>query len=129
MVNLHAPFRRAVGDDATAIARLLPPPGTVAVEDAVVAEEDGAVTAALAGHPERDAWRLSALAVAPERLEELGPRLLAISDALAADEGLTAIILDPTALADDLRAMLDSEGFRPAEGGSALWSRPVVPQG
>jgi hypothetical protein len=42
------------------------------------------------------------------------------------------VTLDPSGLTPELRAILDEEGFRPANkaaGGGSLLSRPVVPQG
>lgn len=129
MLNLHAPFRRAEPGDAEAIANVQPGSIVPPEGDAVVAEEGGRITAALSGRPEAGAWRVDLLAVAPDRLAELAPRILAVADALAADDGLAAVTLDANRVGPDLRALLDREGFRAREGGSALLSRPVVPQG
>ena len=85
--------------------------------------------AVLDGRPDGETWRIDALAVARERVGELGPRVLAVADALAADDGLASVTLDPAALDPALRAVLDQEGFRPAEGGNGMMVRPVVPQG
>ena len=126
MLNLHAPFRLAEPRDAQGVTELA---GRArSSEGAVVAEEGGRVVAALAGEPAGETWRLDLIAVPPDRLEELGPRLLAIADALAFDEGLTAVTVDPGALGPELAALLDREGFRPGDDGAAL-TRPVVPQG
>ncbi len=55
--------------------------------------------------------------------------MLAVADALAADEGLASVTVDPGALDPAVRAILDAEGFRSAEDGSGLMTRPFVPQG
>jgi ribosomal protein S18 acetylase RimI-like enzyme len=72
------------------------------------------------------------LAVARERsFDEFGQRLLAIADALAADEGLATVRLTVDQATDHILGVLDREGFRhDGSDGSALsMSRPVVPQG
>lgn len=127
MVNLHAPFRRARSDDRDLVGALLGERSGAQPVDCVLAEEGGAVIAVLDGRPNGETWRVDALAVAHERVAELGPRILAIADALAADEGLFSVTLDPSALDPDLRAILDQEGFRVGEGG--LLVRPVIAQG
>lgn len=96
--------------------------------EAVVADEDGQVTALLDGRPDGEAWRVDAVAVLHERVGDLGPRVLRLADALAAEDGLFVVVLDPKALDPEVRALLDEEGFRPAEGRAGLMERPVVPQ-
>jgi hypothetical protein len=132
MLNLHAPFRRASPEDAEAITRLSPAGAAPSGNEAVVAEEDGRITAFLSGRPDGEAWRIERLVVAPERAAELGRRILAVADALAAEEAAASVTLDPSALAPELRAILDEEGFRPgdaAPGSRSILARPVVPQG
>jgi hypothetical protein len=129
MLNLHPPFRRARPEDADSIQALLGERSGPAPAEAVVAEEDGQITAVIDGRPDGEAWRVEALAVLHERVGELGPRVLRLADALAAEEGLFSVILDPKALDPEMRGMLDEEGFRPASGGQGLMERPVVPQG
>ena len=126
MLNLHAPFRDAVAEDRPAAERLLgsPPPPAAQV---VVAEEDGRLSAALAGAVSGQAWSVVGLHVDPDRLDELGPRILAVADALAADEGLAAVTIAVDGLSSELRAVLDREGFRPGQGSTLV--RPVIPQG
>lgn len=128
MLNLHAPFRLATPDDGSALADLLPG-ATLAVigPNTIVAEEGGRVVAAISGHPEGETWRVDLLTVAPERRAELTPRLLAIADALASDEGLASVTFDDAG-DEVLRALLDQEGFRHAGQGGRL-AREVVPQG
>jgi hypothetical protein len=131
MLNLHAPFRWAVPDDFTRAhdwaAGLVP----VADGPAVVAEEDGQITAILTGAIQGETLRVTALATAPRSQEELIPRILAVADAIAADEGLAAVVLDPSPFGAEMLAILDQKGFRPADekGQPQLLSRPVVPQG
>jgi N-acetylglutamate synthase-like GNAT family acetyltransferase len=139
MIGLHPPFRRATPDDRETVAqigsdgRVTPAmKGEPAVENTIVGEEDGRVFAVLAGRPaERDAWQVDVLAVAPERsFDEFGPRLLAVADALAADEGLARVRLTVDQATDHVLDVLDREGFRSDGEGAALsMSRPVVPQG
>jgi hypothetical protein len=105
-----------------------------APEQTVVGEEDARVFAVLAGGPSKagEHWQVDLLAVAPGRsLEAFAPRLLAIADALAADEGLASVCLTVEAPTHDVHALLDHEGFRVAreEGGKISMTRPVVPQG
>ena len=128
MLNLHPPFRLASPDDGSALSVL-----TVGAEPAVigpntvVAEEGGRVVAALSGHAEGETWRIDLLSVTPERHADLTPRLLAVADALAADEGLVSVVFDDAG--DEIvRALLDREGFRPAGQGGRL-VREVIPQG
>ena len=134
MLNLHAPFRRAASGDETGIAKLAGGAGAASIEHTVVADETGRITAVLSGAPEGETWRIAALEIAPERLRELGPRILAVADALAADEGLASVTLDASGFAQDMLQVLDQEGFRPTadgagQGGSRTLVRPVVPQG
>ncbi|NNM72107.1 hypothetical protein [Enterovirga aerilata] len=129
MLNLHPPFRRARPGDTDMIRALLGERSGAAPGEAVVAEEDGEVTAVLDGRPDGGAWRVEALAVFHERVAELGPRVLRIADALAAEDGLGSVVLDPASLDPQMRALLEEEGFRPADGGAGLMERPVVPQG
>jgi hypothetical protein len=134
MLNLHAPFRRAVSGDETRIAKLAGGAGATSIEDTVVADETGRITAVLSGAPEGETWRITSLEIAPERLAELAPRILAVADALAADEGLASVTLEASGFAQDMLAIVDQEGFRPApdaagQGGSRTLVRPVVPQG
>ena len=126
MVRLHPPFRRATDADRDGIAALVP---HGAPTGGVVAEEEGSVVAIMSGEPAGDAWRIEAIAVRPDKVAELGPRILAVADALAADEGLAVVSLRTGALAPDFRAILDGEGFRPAGDGDDAMERPVVPQG
>ncbi|MDB5512769.1 MAG: hypothetical protein JWR08_2252 [Enterovirga sp.] len=127
MLNLHPPFRRATEGDLDTVRALLGERAGPDPAEAVVAEEGGTVAAVLDGRPSGETWRVDALAVANERVADLGPRILAVADALAADDGLASVTIDPRALDPALRAMLDAEGFRP--GGNGLMVRPVVPQG
>ena len=150
MLNLHAPFRRATPDDARAILDLVNgagritagAPADIPLEGSVVADEGGRVFAALVGRPAKnqDTWRIDALAVAPDRsFDEFGARLLALADALAADEGIFSVSLMAETANDEVRAILDREGFRAdgapgsaagqGAGGGVLMTRPVVPQG
>jgi hypothetical protein len=124
MLNLHAPFRLAVAGD---LGRPGIPAG-IEPGQGVVADESGRIVGALAGGISGETWRVTALAVAPERLDDLGRRILAVADALAADEGLAAVTLDASGLGEAWQPLLDQEGFRPAGQGGWL-SRPVVPQG
>src|SRR5829696_3863569 len=97
MIGLHPPFRRAAAGDRQRIRDVLKGSGCVtarrdaepAIENTVVGE-DGAVFAVLAGRPgEGETWQVDVLAVASDHsFDEFGSRLLAIADALAADEGL-----------------------------------------
>ena len=114
MLNLHPPFRRLTADGEDRVA--------------VEAEEDGRVTAALSGRPAGEVWRIERLHFEAARLDDLGPRILAVADALAAEEGLATVVLDPAGLDVSMLALLDREGFRPAAG-SGLLSRPVIPSG
>ena len=102
MIGLHPPFRRATPDDRQAIAaitrgdgRITPLTGEPAPDKTVVGEEDGRIFAVLTGGPAQgDVWHVEVLAVAPaDSFDEFGPRLLAIADALAADEGLARVDL------------------------------------
>lgn len=128
MLNLHSPFRLATPDDGSALADLLPGPTPSAIgPNTVVAEECGRVVAALSGHPDGETWRIDLLAVAPERRTDLTPRLLAVADALASDEGLASVVFDDPGDAI-LSALLDQEGFRPTGQGCRL-ARQVIPQG
>lgn len=127
MLNLHPPFRRATEADLDTVRALIGERSGPAPADAVVAEEDGAIVAVLDGRPDGEALRVDALAVASGRVADLGPRILAVADALAADDGLFSVLLDPNALDPELRALLDQEGFRLDADG--LMTRPVVPQG
>ena len=129
MLNLHPPFRRANPDDRDTIGALLGQRDGSHPAECVVAEEGGTLFAVLDGRPEGATWRIDALAVARERAADLGPRVLAVADALAADDGLESVTLDPASLDPEMRRILDGEGFRPAEDGSGLMVRPVVPQG
>lgn len=127
MLNLHPPFRWATEADRDAITALAgkSAPGA----EAVVAEEGGRILAVLSGRPSGESWRVEALAVADGHAAELGPRLLRLADALAAEDELGAVALKPDILAQDLRVLLEEEGFRSAEGDPGLMVRPVVPQG
>jgi N-acetylglutamate synthase-like GNAT family acetyltransferase len=145
VLNLHPPFRRATPDDARALGELINGAGRVTAqpranmrpEDAVVGGDPGELFAALVGRPDKeaDAWRIEALAVAPGRsFDEFGTRLLAVADALAADEGLRSVSLVLETVSEEVRAIVDREGFRPdgtGQGGERGLSmtRPVVPQG
>ena len=129
MLNLHPPFRHAREDDMDAIRAILGERSGPAPGEAVVADEGGQITALLDGRPDGEAWRVEALAVLHERVGELGPRVLRLADALAAEDGLFSVVLDPKALDPEMRALLEEEGFRPAEGRAWLMERPVVPQG
>jgi hypothetical protein len=132
MLNLHAPFRRAASGDEARIAKLTGS-GTASLESTVVADEASGITAVLSGRPEGETWRIATLAVAPDRRDQLAPRILAIADALAADDGILSVTLDPAGLGNEMLAILDQEGFRQADGagqgGSPRLIRPVVPQG
>ena len=141
MLNLHPPFRRATPDDARSIAELVKGPACVTargdaqppIENTIVGD-DGGVFAVLAGRPadKGDAWQVDLLAVAPERsFDEFGSRLLAVADALAADEGLAMVRLTVERPTHDVQAVLDREGFRPEreQGARLSLARPVVPQG
>jgi GNAT superfamily N-acetyltransferase len=140
MIGLHPPFRRAAAGDRQRIRDLLKGSGCVigrnaaepAIEDTVVGE-DGAVFAVLAGRPgEGETWQVDVLAVAPDHsLDEFGSRLLAIADALAADEGLAAVRVTVEKPTHDVRVVLEREGFRTEQehGGKLTMTRPVVPQG
>ena len=128
MLNLHAPFRLATPEDGSAVADLLPGAERAVIgPNTVVAEESERVIAAISGHAEGATWSIDLLAVTPSRRADLTPRLLAVADALAADEGLASVIIDD---AGDVvvRALLDQEGFRPAGQGGRL-VRDVIPQG
>ncbi|MDB5558830.1 MAG: hypothetical protein JWQ36_1764 [Enterovirga sp.] len=129
MLNLHPPFRRARPEDMDTLRALLGERSGPAPAEAVVAEENGRVVAALDGRPDGETWRVDAVAVLHERVGELGPRVLRLADALAAEDGLAAVVLDPASLDPELRALLEEEGFRPAPEGRGLMARPVVPQG
>jgi hypothetical protein len=134
MLNLHAPFRRAASGDESGIAKLAGESGAASLENTVVADETGRITAVLTGEPEGETWRITALGVAPERRDELAPRILAVADALAADEGILSVTLDARGFGQEMLAILDQEGFRPVQdgagqGGSRTLVRPVVPQG
>jgi N-acetylglutamate synthase-like GNAT family acetyltransferase len=140
MIGLHTPFRRATPHDSQAIAKISSGDGRITsrstgeagVENTIVGEDNGRVFAVLAGSPaEGDAWQVDVLALAPERsFDEFAPRLLAIADALAADEGLATVRLTVDQATDHVLAVLDREGFRSDGAGAALsMSRPVVPQG
>lgn len=128
MLNLHPPFRLASPDDGSALSVL-----TVGAEPAVigpntvVADEGGRVVAAMSGHPDGETWRIDLLAVAPERRADLTPRLLAVADALASDEGLASVVIDDAG-DEVVRALLDQDGFRPNGQGGRL-AREVIPQG
>ncbi len=128
MLNLHAPFRLATPDDGSAMAELLPRAEPAVIgSNTVVAEEGGRLVAALSGHAEAETWRIDLLAVTPEHRADLTPRLLAIADALASDEGLASVTFDDGG-DEVLRALLDQEGFRPGGQGGRL-AREVIPQG
>jgi ribosomal protein S18 acetylase RimI-like enzyme len=140
MIGLHPPFRRATPDDRQAIAKIIrsdgritvPSGGEPAADKTVVGEEGGRIFAVLTGGPEGDVWHVEVLAVAPaDSFDEFGPRLLAIADALAADEGLARVDLAVDQATDHVLAVLDREGFRGdgSENAGLLMSRPVVPQG
>lgn len=126
MLNLHPPFRRARDEDGETIRALLGERTGLAPAEAVVAEEDGQVTAVIDGRPDGESWRVDALAVLNERAGELGPRILRLADALAAEDGLFRVVLDPAALDPEIRTLLEEEGFRPAESG--LMERSVIAQ-
>jgi hypothetical protein len=128
MLNLHPPFRRATLADENAVESLIGPRTGQAAET-VVAEENGRVVAVLAGLPDGEAWHVEAIALAEERVGELGPRILRLADALAAEDGRFSVVLDPKALHPEMRALLEEEGFRPAAGRPGLMERSVVPQG
>jgi hypothetical protein len=140
MIGPHPPFRRAAANDRQRIRDVLKGSGCVigrnaaepAIENTVIGE-DGAVFAVLAGRPgEGEAWQVDVLAVASDRsFDEFGSRLLAIADALAADEGRAAVRLTAEKLSDDVRAVLEREGFRVEheQGGKLTMARPVIPQG
>jgi hypothetical protein len=119
MLNLHAPFRRAVSSDEAGIGNLSGASGSAALSETVVADEGGPLTAMLSGEPDGEAWRITAVAVAAERLNDLGPRILAIADALAAEEGLTAVTIDSRGIGPDMLAILGPGGI-PAGSG---WGR------
>lgn len=127
MLNLHPPFRRASDADATAISRLVGQP--VRDAEAVVAEVDGRIVAVLAGRVSGETWHLETLAADEGHLADLGPRMLRLADALAAEDEVGAVSVRPDILPDSVGAMLDEEGFVPAADGSGLMVRPVVPQG
>ncbi len=141
MIGLHPPFRRATPDDRQAVVTVSGGDGRItapstdepSIENTIVGEESGRVFAVISGRPaEGNAWHVDVLAVAPERsFDEFGPRLLAIADALAADEGLAAVRLTVDQATDHVLAVLDHEGFRSdgSKKGSLSMSRPVVPQG
>ena len=129
MLNLHSPFRRAVPEDMDTIRALLGERSGPAPGEAVVADEGGEITAVLDGRPHGGAWRVDALAVFHERVGELGPRVLRIADALAAEDGLASVVLEPASLDPEMRALLEEEGFRPKPGAAGLMERPVIPQG
>ena len=141
MIGLHPPFRLATSDDRQAIAKIIrsdgritvPSGGEPAADKTVVGEEDGRIFAVLTGGPaEGDVWYVEVLAVAPaDFFDEFGPRLLAIADALAADEGLATVRLTVDQATDHVLAVLDREGFRGngSQNTGLLMSRPVVPQG
>lgn len=129
MLNLHPPFRRARAEDSDMIRTLLGERSGAAAGEAVVADEGGEVTAVLDGRPDGEAWRVEALAVFHERVGELGPRVLRLADALAAEDGLGSVVLDPASLDPEIRALLEEEGFRPVADKAGLMERPVVPQG
>lgn len=129
MLNLHLPFRLASPKDGSAMADLLPDGATPAVigPNTVVAEEEGRVVAAMSGRAVDESWQVDLFAVAPEHRVDLTPRLLAVADALASDEGLASVIFDDAG--DEVfRALLDQEGFRPTGQGGRL-ARAVIPQG
>jgi len=129
MLNLHPPFRRATPEDMDTIQALLGERSGPAPAEAVVADGDGVVVAVLDGRPDGEAWRIDVIAVFHERVGELGPRVLRLADALAAEDGLFSVLLDPAALDPELRALLAEEGFRPAEGRAGLMERAVIAQG
>jgi hypothetical protein len=131
MLNLHAPFRWATPEDRAGWTSLLGGSAPGSLEGAVLVEEAGRITAVLSGEPDGETWRIRAVAVAANRMEELAPRILAVADALAADEGLLSVSVDAGPFGPDMLAMLDREGFRPStgQGGSRWLVRPVVPQG
>jgi GNAT superfamily N-acetyltransferase len=139
MIGLHAPFRRATPDDARAIAEISRGAGRVTARadaepeaENMIVGDDGGVFAVLSGRPAGEgAWRIDLLAVAPERsFDEFGSRLLAIADALAADEGLARVRITVDQATDHVLAILDREGFRSDDvEGTLSMSRPVVPQG
>lgn len=128
MLNLHAPFRLASPDDGSAVADLLPCAKPVAIgPKTVVADENGRLVAVMSGYAEGETWRIDLLAMALERRADLMPRLLAVADALAADEGLASVVIDDAG-DEVVRALLDQDGFRPAGQGGRL-AREVIPQG
>ncbi len=142
MIGLHPPFRRATPDDRQAVdalgqgeGRITPPSHSeLSLDGTVLGEENGRVFAVLSGHPaERgNTWHVDVLAFAGGRsFDEFGSRLLAVADALAADEGLAAVSLVVDAATDHVLAVLEREGFRAdgQESATLSMSRPVVPQG
>ena len=142
MIGFHPPFRRATPEDRQAVARLcetegcITPPGQgePSLENVIVGEENGRLFAVLAGRRVEagDTWQVEVLVVSPERsFNEFGARLLAIADALAADEGLAKVNLHVDQATDHVLAVLDHEGFRRdgLENAAVSMSRPVVPQG
>ena len=138
MIGFHPPFRRATPDDRQAIAKIIRSDGRITVPSGGEPAADktvvgGRIFAVLTGGPaEGDVWHVEVLAVAPtDVFDEFGPRLLAIADALAADEGLARVDLAVDQATDHVLAVLDREGFRSdgSENAGLLMSRPVVPQG
>jgi hypothetical protein len=126
MLNLHAPFRWAEPGDSASLAKL----GITAdlsAGQAVIAAENGRVFGFLSGLEEGESWAVRALWLAPGWEDQLAPRILAVADAIAADEGLAFVRLDKAVAQDGLSPLLDQEGFRP-DGSSSL-RRPVIPQG
>ena len=129
MLNLHPPFRRATPEDRDAVAALAGPGQALDGREIVVAEEEGRVVAVLAGRTSGDMWQVELLAAPEDRWAELGPRLLRLADALAAEDELGEVALRPDILQPGRRSLLEEEGFRPAEAAGGLVVRPVVPQG
>ena len=126
MLNLHAPFRWAEPGDAAAIAKL-GIQADLSGGQAVVAGENGRVFGFIAGDTDGEVWALRSFWVAPGWEDQLAPRILAVADAIAADEGLAFVRLDKAVAQDGLATLLDQEGFRPDEDGALR--RPVIPQG
>jgi hypothetical protein len=94
----------------------------------VLAEEDGDLVGVLDGAEAGEAWHVTRLVVSGHRLKELGPRVLAVADALASEDGLVVVALDGSGYDEAWQALFAQEGFRPTGQGAWL-SRPVVPQG
>jgi hypothetical protein len=85
MLNLHAPFRRASPEDADAISGLSPG-AACGPETRTWWPRRTGDHGVPVGPARGRGWRIEAVAGAPERVAELGRRILAVADALAAEE-------------------------------------------